>query len=93
MDKISSALQRCPHLRVVHVATYDPASPDAKPTYIENPDSQTHKVSLDHYRKESKKIIDIFKEVLSDAEVGESTSVHGRYLLCLTLFFRKGFYR
>lgn len=71
MDKVASALQRCPHLRVVHVATYDPSTPDAKPSYIDNPNGQTHKVSLDHYRRESKKILQVFKEVLPGAEVGE----------------------
>jgi DNA polymerase eta len=73
MDKVASALERCPHLRVVHVATFDPAAPDAKPTYTDNPNSETHKVSLDHYRRESKKIIDVFKDVLPEAEVGEVT--------------------
>ncbi|KAF8519293.1 hypothetical protein JB92DRAFT_2711024 [Gautieria morchelliformis] len=69
MDKIASALQRCPHLRVVHVATFDPNVPDAKPTYTDSPNSVTHKVSLDYYRKESKKIMNVFKEMLPGAEV------------------------
>jgi DNA polymerase eta len=72
MDRIESALQRCPHLRVVHVATFDPSVPDAKPTYSDNPNSTTHKVSLDHYRKESKKIMDVFKEMLPGAVVGKA---------------------
>lgn len=72
MDRITSALQRCPHLRVVHVATFDPSVPDAKPTYTENPNSETHKISLDYYRKESKKIMDIFKEMLPGAGVGKA---------------------
>jgi DNA polymerase eta len=72
MDKIASALQRCPHLRVVHVATFDPNVPDAKPTYTDSPNSKIHKVSLDYYRKESKKIMDVFKEMLPGAEVGKA---------------------
>ncbi|KAF8575427.1 DNA/RNA polymerase [Ramaria rubella] len=69
MDKISDALKRCPHLRVVHVAVFDPSVPDARPTYTDSPNSLTHKVSLDYYRKESKKIMDVFKEMLPGAEV------------------------
>ncbi|KAF8506151.1 DNA/RNA polymerase [Hysterangium stoloniferum] len=69
MEKITAAVEKCPHLRVVHVATFDPSTPDAKPIYTDNPDSETHKVSLDHYRKESKKIMDLFKELLPGAEV------------------------
>lgn len=65
------ALEKCPHLHVVHVATFDPSVPDAKPVYTDNPDSKTHKVSLDHYRKESKKIMDSFKEMLPGAQIGK----------------------
>lgn len=71
MESINSALEKCPHLCVVHVATFDPSQPDAKPTYTDHPNSETHKVSLDYYRKESKKIMQIFKEMLPDAEVGK----------------------
>lgn len=43
MDKIQDAKKRCPHLRVVHVATYKEG--EAEPGYWENPDTLTHKVS------------------------------------------------
>lgn len=71
MDSVKSALEKCPHLRVVHVATFDPSQPDAKPLYIDHPNSETHKVSLDYYRKESKKIMQLFKEMLPGAEIGK----------------------
>lgn len=69
MDKARDAKKRCPDLVVVHVATYKEGEPE--PGYWENPDTRTHKVSLDHYRRESMKIIQMFKEGLPDGEVGE----------------------
>lgn len=69
MDKIRDARKRCPNLVVVHVATYREG--EAEPGYWENPDTHTHKVSLDHYRRESMKIIQLFKEGLPGGEVGK----------------------
>ena len=69
MDKLREAKKRCPDLVVVHVATYKEG--EAEPGYWENPDTRTHKVSLDHYRRESMKIIQLFKEGLPTGEVGE----------------------
>ncbi len=69
MDKVRDAKKRCPNLVVVHVATYREG--EAEPGYWENPDTRTHKVSLDHYRRESMKIIQLFKEGLPTGEVGE----------------------
>nr|VWP00898.1 3-isopropylmalate dehydrogenase (3-IPM-DH) (IMDH) (EC (Beta-IPM dehydrogenase) [Ganoderma boninense] len=74
MDKARDAKKRCPHLVVVHVATYKEGEPE--PGYWENPDTRTHKVSLDHYRRESMKIIQMFKEGLPDGEVGECLLSH-----------------
>jgi len=83
MDKKKDALKRCPHLKVVHVATYREG--DTEPGYWEEVDTNTHKVgtlesvtvfihrlqvSLDHYRRESMKIATMFKEHLSGCEVG-----------------------
>ncbi|THH26302.1 hypothetical protein EUX98_g7885 [Antrodiella citrinella] len=67
MDKAKDAKKRCPHLRLVHVATYKEG--EKEPGYWENPDSLTHKVSLDHYRRESMKIIQLFKDGLPGGEI------------------------
>ncbi|KAI1797430.1 DNA/RNA polymerase [Ganoderma leucocontextum] len=71
MDKARDAKKRCPDLVVVHVATYKEGEPE--PGYWENPDTRTHKVSLDHYRRESMKIIQMFKEGLPDGEVEKAS--------------------
>ena len=44
MCKIKDALRMCPHLKVVHVATYKEG--EAEPGYWENPDTLTHKVRV-----------------------------------------------
>ena len=59
---LEEAKQRCPDLRLVHVASYGPG--DKSPKYYEDPDPSTHKISLDMYRRESKKIMDIFQRQL-----------------------------
>ncbi|KAI0714431.1 DNA/RNA polymerase [Cerioporus squamosus] len=71
MDKLREAKKRCPDLVVVHVATYKEG--EAEPGYWENPDTRTHKVSLDHYRRESMKIIQMFKEGLPTGEVEKAS--------------------
>ncbi|TDL25593.1 DNA/RNA polymerase [Rickenella mellea] len=71
MDKIKDARKRCPDLVAVHVATYKEG--DAEPKYWDNPDTETHKVSLDHYRRESMKIITMFKDGLPTAEVEKAS--------------------
>ncbi|KAL7279344.1 hypothetical protein ACG7TL_007185 [Trametes sanguinea] len=71
MDKIRDAKRRCPNLVVVHVATYKEG--EAEPGYWENPDTLTHKVSLDHYRRESMKVIQMFKEGLPSGEVEKAS--------------------
>ena len=42
MDKLQDALKRCPHLKVVHVATYKEG--DKEPGYWDDVDTKTHKV-------------------------------------------------
>lgn len=74
MDKIRDAKKRCPELVVVHVATYKEG--EKEPGYWSNPDTRTHKVSLDHYRRESMKIIHMFKEGLPTGEVGKSLTIN-----------------
>jgi len=44
MDKKKDALKRCPHLKVVHVATYKEG--EKEPGYWDNVDTNTHKVRL-----------------------------------------------
>ncbi|KAF9561965.1 DNA/RNA polymerase [Agrocybe pediades] len=71
MDKKKDALKRCPHLKVVHVATYKEG--EKEPGYWDNVDTNTHKVSLDYYRKESLKIAALFKEQLPGCEVEKAS--------------------
>lgn len=71
MDNVNDAKKRCPHLEVVHVATYKEG--EAEPGYWENPDTLTHKVSLDYYRRESWKIYHMFKEGLPTGEVEKAS--------------------
>ncbi|KAI0073880.1 DNA/RNA polymerase [Panus rudis PR-1116 ss-1] len=67
MDKVKDAKKRCPELVAVHVATYKEG--DSEPGYWDDPDTLTHKVSLDHYRRESAKVYQMFKEGLPEGEV------------------------
>ncbi|KAH7106557.1 hypothetical protein BKA62DRAFT_687485 [Auriculariales sp. MPI-PUGE-AT-0066] len=71
MDKILDAKKRCPDLNVVHVATFREG--DLEPGYWPNPDTLTHKVSLDYYRRESAKVVAIFKETVPEAEVEKAS--------------------
>lgn len=59
---LEEAKQRCPELRLVHVASYGPG--DKTPKYYGDPHPSSHKISLDMYRRESKKIMDIFQRQL-----------------------------
>ncbi|KAI8445698.1 hypothetical protein BY996DRAFT_6434541 [Phakopsora pachyrhizi] len=56
------ALKKCPELICVHVATYAQGEGETEAKYHENPKPETHKVSLDPYRRESVKILKIFSE-------------------------------
>ncbi|KAF8968026.1 DNA polymerase eta [Flammula alnicola] len=71
MDKKKDALQRCPHLKVVHVATYKEG--EKEPGYWDDVDTNTHKVSLDYYRRESMKIAAMFKDELPGCEVEKAS--------------------
>ncbi|GAA6064188.1 hypothetical protein JCM10212_005769 [Sporobolomyces blumeae] len=71
----AEALKKCPHLRLVHVQTY--RNGDTEPGYWEDPppSPHTHKVSLDMYRKESRKILSVFSEfcpIVEKASIDES---------------------
>ncbi|KAG1747143.1 uncharacterized protein EDB91DRAFT_1048614 [Suillus paluster] len=71
MDKIKDAKKKCPNLLAVHVATYKEG--EKEPGYWEDVDTRTHKVSLDLYRRESNKIITMFKEALPTGEVEKAS--------------------
>ncbi|KAF6757216.1 hypothetical protein DFP72DRAFT_1066057 [Ephemerocybe angulata] len=71
MDKKKDALKRCPHLKVVHVATYKEG--EAEPGYWDDVDTNTHKVSLDYYRRESMKIAALFRDMLPGCEVEKAS--------------------
>ncbi|KAF8907348.1 hypothetical protein CPB84DRAFT_1675032 [Gymnopilus junonius] len=71
MDKKKDALKRCPHLKVVHVATYKEG--EKEPGYWDDVDTNTHKVSLDYYRRESMKIAAMFKEEVPGCEIEKAS--------------------
>ncbi|KAI0749875.1 DNA/RNA polymerase [Daedaleopsis nitida] len=68
---VAEAKKLCPELVVVHVATYKEG--ESEPGYWENPDTRTHKVSLDLYRRESLKVIQMFKDGLPGGEVEKAS--------------------
>ncbi|KAF9237637.1 hypothetical protein BU15DRAFT_88645 [Melanogaster broomeanus] len=71
MDKIKDARKKCPDLVAVHVATYKEG--EKEPGYWDNVDTQTHKVSLDLYRHESNKIINLFKGALPNGQIEKAS--------------------
>ncbi|KAF7317041.1 Histidine kinase [Mycena chlorophos] len=73
MMPLKEAKERCPDLIVVHVATYKEGEPE--PGYWENPDTKTHKVSLDLYRRESIKVLHVYKEGLPENTEIEKASI------------------
>ncbi|CBH15122.1 DNA polymerase eta, putative [Trypanosoma brucei gambiense DAL972] len=56
-DTVTDALEKCPHVKISHVATY--AAGEVEYRYHENPSKQTHKVALEPYREASRKIFRI----------------------------------
>ncbi|GAA5878358.1 hypothetical protein JCM8547_007530 [Rhodosporidiobolus lusitaniae] len=69
----AEALKKCPELRLVHVQTYK--NGESEPGYWEGAKPETHKVSLDMYRKESRKIVAVFSEfcpIVEKASIDES---------------------
>ncbi|KAH7884682.1 hypothetical protein F5I97DRAFT_1929522 [Phlebopus sp. FC_14] len=71
MDKVKDAKKKCPDLVSIHVATYKEG--DKEPGYWDNVDTSTHKVSLDLYRRESNKVIMMFKEALPTGEIEKAS--------------------
>ncbi|KAF9507700.1 hypothetical protein BS47DRAFT_1333112 [Hydnum rufescens UP504] len=70
---VQEAKKLCPELVAVHTATYKDGDPE--PAYHENPDPRTHKVSLDLYRRESKRIVDVYQELLPPGGELEKASI------------------
>lgn len=70
----SEALKKCPALVLQHVATY--RNGDTEPGYWEGDDvkPETHKVSLDPYRREGAKIVAVFSEFCD--VVGKCSCIH-----------------
>ncbi|KAG8825679.1 DNA-directed DNA polymerase eta rad30 [Serendipita sp. 401] len=77
MTKLPEARKMCPDLVVIHVATYKDGEMEAK--YHPDPNNKTHKVSLDLYRRESIKIVNLFKSTLPTAEI-EKASVDESFI-------------
>ncbi|KAJ2850983.1 N-acetyltransferase eso1 [Coemansia brasiliensis] len=72
MDTVREAREKCPEIILVHVATFTGTEP---PAYHKSPSASTHKVSLDEYRRASRKIMDLFKRicpVMSKASIDEA---------------------
>lgn len=82
---IAKARKLCPDLIAVHVQTIAPGASEA--AYNPNPRPQTHKVSLDPYRRESRKILAVFKSTCPLGQV-EKASIDESYF-DLTLEVRK----
>lgn len=76
MDTLQSALEKCPGLVVGHAAVFKKG--DSYWQYLkESPDQGIHKVSLDPYRRELRKI---FKVLLRECDSTEKASVDECYL-------------
>ncbi|KIJ14289.1 hypothetical protein PAXINDRAFT_79476 [Paxillus involutus ATCC 200175] len=71
MDKTKDAKKKCPNLVAIHVATYKEG--EKEPGYWDDVNTRTHKVSLDLYRRESNKIINLFKEALPSGEIEKAS--------------------
>ncbi|KAF7375181.1 DNA polymerase eta [Mycena sanguinolenta] len=78
MMKLEEAKKLCPELVVVHVATYKEG--EKEPGYWDNPDTQTHKVSLDLYRRESVKMIQMYKDGLPENAEIEKASIDEAFM-------------
>ncbi|KAG9049339.1 DNA-directed DNA polymerase eta rad30 [Tulasnella sp. UAMH 9824] len=73
METVTEAKKKCPELILVHVATFKEG--ESEPGYWENPDVNTHKVSLDHYRRESMKILNLHRECMDPTVEVEKASI------------------
>ncbi|CAE6446588.1 unnamed protein product [Rhizoctonia solani] len=72
-ESIIDARKKCPNLMAVHVATYREG--DSEPQYWEDPSPTTHKVSLDHYRRESARVFQLFQDMMPAGGEMEKASI------------------
>ncbi|KAF8666698.1 DNA polymerase [Rhizoctonia solani] len=72
-ESIIEARKKCPDLMAVHVATYKEG--DSEPQYWEDPSPTTHKVSLDHYRRESSRVFQLFQDMMPAGGEIEKASI------------------
>ncbi|ODV77098.1 DNA polymerase eta subunit [Suhomyces tanzawaensis NRRL Y-17324] len=85
MDTIQSAQSKCPNLVVGHAAVFKKG--ESHWSYLNEPPNQAiHKVSLDPYRRESRKILKIFQE---NCDLVEKASVDESYLDLGRLVYQK----
>ena len=76
MDKKKDALKRCPHLKVVHVATYKEG--EAEPGYWEDVDTNTHKVNTLRWAAVAEGLTKPgFSRLLSQGELKDCSHVSG----------------
>lgn len=68
---VHEARKKCPNLQTVHVATFKEG--ETEPGYWGEVDPKTHKVSLDPYRRESAKILAVFKSLVPEGEVEKAS--------------------
>lgn len=82
MDSIKTAREKCPQVIIAHAAVFKKGN--SYWSYVKGlPDQTTHKVLLDPYRRESRKIINIFKEycdIVEKASVDECFLDFGRLI-------------
>ena len=87
MDSLESALKKCPNLVVAHAAVFRKGN--SHWSYVEGlPDQQLHKVLLDPYRRESRKIFKLFRQY---CDLVEKASVDECYLDFGRLVYQKLF--
>ncbi|CAE6435250.1 unnamed protein product [Rhizoctonia solani] len=72
-ESITEARKKCSNLMAVHVATYKEG--DNEPQYWEDPSPTTHKVSLDHYRRESSRVFQLFQDMMPTGGEMEKASI------------------
>lgn len=85
LDRLEEAKLKCPHLIIAHTAVFKKNEPVWK--YVDyTPSPKDHKVSLDPYRRESRKIMNVFK---SNCDLIEKASVDECFLDLGRLLFDK----
>ncbi|KAG0689709.1 DNA-directed DNA polymerase eta rad30 [Pichia californica] len=85
MDRLEQAKLKCPNLIPAHTAVFKKGEPTWK--YVDYvPSPVNHKVSLDPYRREGKKVLNIFR---SECDLVEKASVDESFMDLGRLVFSK----